>query len=306
MISFIQRYESGSLGTMVLGAVQLGLNYGVANNIGKPSRDSAHEILSAAWANGVRAIDTAQAYGDSEEIIGEHLARYPDHEFHVFSKISPGVDHRDEDAVIGAARSSYERIAKPLASLMMHNADALGLWALGLGQAMMRCLDAGFAETLGVSTYTPEQFLCALAIPELRVIQAPFNVLDRRLMESGLLERAMSSGRIIVLRSIYLQGLLLMDANQLPPHMYFAADDLLAWERLCMSHACPKTLAAMQYVRHALPEALLVIGCERVDQLQTNLSLLASDEFPPGMRTSIESLRIPDENVINPSLWPKP
>lgn len=305
MMSFLQHYDSGGLGPMVLGAVQLGLNYGVANRAGKPSRESAHEILLAAWQHGVRAIDTAQAYGESEEIIGEHLERYPEHNFHIFSKISPGVDHRDAAAVLNAARSSYQRIARPLASLMMHNADALHLWDEGLGQAMKRCLDAGFAETLGVSIYTPEQFCAALRIPELRVIQAPFNVLDRRLLDSGLLNRALDSGRVIVLRSVYLQGLLLMDADKLPAHMGFAAEDVRRWENLCVSHACAKTLAAMQYVRHAVPRALLVIGCERTEQLLSNLSLLSSPDFPAGMQEAIEALKIPDERVINPSLWPK-
>lgn len=302
---FLQSYEAGDLGPMVLGAVQLGLNYGVANKAGKPSRESSHEILCAAWEHGIRAIDTAQAYGESEEIIGEHLEQYPAHNFHVFSKINPGVDHRNAAAIMNAARDSFQRIAKPLASLMMHNADTLHLWESGLGQAMKRCLDAGFAETLGVSIYTPEQFSAALAIPELRIIQAPFNALDRRLLESGLMERALDSGRVVVLRSIYLQGLLLMDADKLPAHMGFAAEDVRRWGNLCASHSCAKTLAAMQYVRHAVPRALLVIGCERTEQLISNLSLLASPGFPTAMQGAIENLKMPDEQVINPSLWPK-
>jgi aryl-alcohol dehydrogenase-like predicted oxidoreductase len=306
MTAFRQQYAAGVLGPMVLGAVQLGLRYGVANKSGKPSRELAHEILATAWEHGVRSVDTAQAYGDSEEIIGEHLERYPGHSFHVFSKIDPGVDHRDAVAVLSAARSSYRRISRPLASLMMHSADALHLWDCGLGSAMKACLDAGFAETLGVSTYTPEQFRAALAIPELGVIQAPFNVLDRRLLNSGLLDIALDSGRVVVLRSVYLQGFLLMDAENLPVHMRFAAEDARRWEQLCTSHACAKSLAAVQYVRHAVPRALLVIGCERTDQLLANLSLLASSDFPLDLQNAIEGLAIPAESVINPSLWPKP
>jgi aryl-alcohol dehydrogenase-like predicted oxidoreductase len=305
MSSFVHLYEQDGLSPMILGAVQLGLRYGVANEAGKPSRESAHEILTAAWERGIRAIDTAQAYGESEEIIGEHLEKFQDHDFHVFSKIAPGVDHSDAGAVMDAARDSCRRIGRPLASLMMHNADALHLWACGLEGAMKACLEAGLAETLGVSIYTPEQFRAALAIPELRVIQAPFNVLDRRLLESGLLDQALDSGRVIVLRSVYLQGLLLMDADKLPAHMRFAAEDIRRWENLCASYACAKTLAAMQYVRHAVPKALLVIGCERTDQLQSNLALLASPGFPAGMQAAIEGLDIPDEQLINPSLWPK-
>ena len=55
---------------MILGTVELGMAYGINNTQGKPSLEKSFEVLDAAWRGGIRELDTASAYGDSEEIIG--------------------------------------------------------------------------------------------------------------------------------------------------------------------------------------------------------------------------------------------
>ena len=57
---------------MVLGTVEIGLDYGINNKEGKPSHKQAFELLDAAFENGIRELDTAEGYGDSEDIIGEY------------------------------------------------------------------------------------------------------------------------------------------------------------------------------------------------------------------------------------------
>jgi hypothetical protein len=57
------------IGEMTLGTAQLGMDYGVANRTGKPPREIATAIVRAAIAHGVTVLDTARAYGDSEEVL---------------------------------------------------------------------------------------------------------------------------------------------------------------------------------------------------------------------------------------------
>ena len=59
---------------LVLGTAQLGMNYGIANRSGKPSSRETNAIIQRAWGEGIRVFDTAQAYGDSESILGEQFA----------------------------------------------------------------------------------------------------------------------------------------------------------------------------------------------------------------------------------------
>ena len=59
---------------LLLGTVQFGLNYGIANTQGKPSFERVKAILRTALDNGITSLDTAAAYGDSEEVLGKALA----------------------------------------------------------------------------------------------------------------------------------------------------------------------------------------------------------------------------------------
>ena len=56
---------------IAIGAVQFGLDYGVSNTYGKTSRYEALKILDYANSKGIKFIDTASSYGNSEETIGK-------------------------------------------------------------------------------------------------------------------------------------------------------------------------------------------------------------------------------------------
>ena len=65
-----------SISELSLGTVQLGVSYGINNQSGKPDRTQAFGILDTALTNGISALDTAAAYGDSEQSSGSGCRRY--------------------------------------------------------------------------------------------------------------------------------------------------------------------------------------------------------------------------------------
>jgi aryl-alcohol dehydrogenase-like predicted oxidoreductase len=303
-VNFVDAFKANRLNTLVLGAAQLGMSYGIANISGKPDTRRAAEILSAAWTAGIEVIDTAQAYGDSERVIGVYLRAHPDRPFRVVTKLAAAVDHEDPEAIVAAARLSRDVLGQPLAALMLHDASALAKWNLRLQRGLEECLDAGIAEAVGVSTYTPAEFRAALEIPILQVIQAPFNALDRRLLEGGLLARALESGRVLVLRSAFLQGLLVLDPGEVPGHLSFAAPHLARWRSICARHGETCAATAVRYARHVAPRALIAIGSESAEQVAANARIVADCKLSEDVVREIEKMPIPEERVINPSLWP--
>ena len=56
-----------------------------------------------------------------------------------------------------------------------------------------------------------------LALYNFDIVQAPFNLIDRRLIETGWLEKLNMSNIEVHCRSCFLQGLLLMDREKLMP-----------------------------------------------------------------------------------------
>ncbi|MGQ9581236.1 MAG: aldo/keto reductase, partial [Armatimonadota bacterium] len=58
------------LSRMMLGTAQLGLEYGIANKLGKPCHEEAKAIIATAFECGINCLDTAAGYGTSEEVVG--------------------------------------------------------------------------------------------------------------------------------------------------------------------------------------------------------------------------------------------
>ncbi len=305
-MSLAEDFSSARLGPLALGAAQLGLDYGIANRHGKPDPARAGAILDAAWAAGVRVIDTAQTYGDSEAVVGAHLHARPHQAFHVVSKLAAGLDLRAAGAVRASVAQSVARLGRPLAAMLLHDAAALAHWTDGLGDALAQCRADGLIELAGVSLYTPRQFAEALAIEDIRVIQAPFNALDRRLLDTGLLQQALDSGRIVFLRSVYLQGLLLLDHCGLPDDMDFAREALRGWQQACRSLSLDQAQAALGFVRSTAPRCPVVVGCEQPEQVAQNAELLAAPPLSAQILSSLRALAPPPERVVNPSLWRRP
>lgn len=299
-------FAAARLGPLALGGAQLGLAYGIANRDGKPDAARAAEILDAAWAAGLRVIDTAQAYGDSEAVVGAHLRARPQQAFHVVSKLAPGLEAGDPAALRRAVEQSVARIGRPLAAMLLHDAAALARWGEGLGEALGRCRADGLFELAGVSVYTPRQFAAALDIAGIGVIQAPFSALDRRLLDEGLLERALAGGRIVFLRSAYLQGLLLLDPARLPVDMAFAREALEGWQAACRALDLAPAQAALRFVRSVAPRCPLVVGCERPEQVRHNAELAAAPPLAAAALQRLAALPVPPERIVNPSLWPRP
>ena len=61
---------------MSLGTVQLGMNYGIANNGGQPDLQQSFSMLHAALDRGVTSLDTARAYGNAEDVLGAFLKEH--------------------------------------------------------------------------------------------------------------------------------------------------------------------------------------------------------------------------------------
>lgn len=70
-----------------LGTVKLGRNKGVKypTSFTIPDDEAALKLLEQAWELGINLIDTAPAYGNSEQRLGELLPQLP-HDFVICSK----------------------------------------------------------------------------------------------------------------------------------------------------------------------------------------------------------------------------
>lgn len=282
---------------LALGTVQFGLAYGVANRGGQVSRADAAAILAAARAGGLDTLDTAIAYGDSEACLGAAGVAG----WRIVSKLPTLSDDCPDVAAWVAAHiaGSLSRLGVDrLHGLLLHNPrQLLGPHGAALAAALRAVRAEGRVGRIGVSIYAPDDLAAIYPVLLPDLVQAPLSLVDRRLVDSGWLQRLADDGVEVHTRSSFLQGLLLMP--QIPAR--FAPWQQLwgRWQQWCAAHPGQAVAACLAYPL-ALPQvARVVIG---VDSLTQFAELLAASRALPSA-SELPDLCCADERLINPSLW---
>jgi len=291
---------------LILGTVQLGMPYGIANTSGQPDRTTARAIVKTALDNGIRHFDTAQAYGDSESVLGEILEELGAlGDVYLASKLSSSLNLEDTADIASSIERSLSRLrVERLWCMLLHRVSALDAWDRGLGPVLRRFQTDGRIEQLGVSLNTVHDAPAALTHPDVEVIQAPCNSWDRRMEEQGFLETAQASGRLCCIRSIYLQGLLTMTPEAVAEKLPAAREATGRWGHLAGDFGVsPKELA----MRYALTlRAPLVVGAESPEQVAETAHLAGS--LAPLTRQEVQTIAsgmdpLLDEDILEPWRW---
>lgn len=287
-----------------IGTAQFGLDYGISNKIGKVSLEEAAKILEIATQNNIRFIDTAMDYGDSEEVLGKALLHK--HHFTIVTKtpkfLKASITHDD---VLLMENSFYRSLSKlnlsSVYGLLIHIADDL-LAENGhiLMEKMLDFKQRGLVEKIGVSVYTGEQIDKVLENFSIDLIQLPINIFDQRLIANGYLLKLKKRHIEIHARSIFLQGLLLMDPAAVPSYFDQFSEHLFSYWRYLKKHGISPLQNALQFALQ-LPEIdIVLVGvCSAVEfkEIISTVKQLSSTHL------DYSSWSIDDERFINPMLW---
>jgi aryl-alcohol dehydrogenase-like predicted oxidoreductase len=284
---------------LALGTAQFGLPYGVANRIGQVGRDAATAILATATAAGVDTLDTAIAYGDSERCLGECGML----DWRVVTKLPRLQPHEDVSALVQQhVDESLARLRIPrLHALLLHRSrDLLEPWGESLHRALLAIKQQGRAAIVGISIYDPEELDAVWSRYPLDFVQAPFNVLDRRLETSGWLARLRKEGVEVHIRSIFLQGLLLMSPADRPAQFARWQHVWAQWHQWLATAGVAPLAACLGFALAHTSVDRIVVGVESVSQLREILA--AAEAKTPGLPVSLATN---DPALINPSQWSK-
>jgi len=239
---------------LCLGTAQFGLAYGITNAAGQVSESEVAQLLQDA-TSGIRWLDTAQAYGNAESVLGRQLP--VGHAFQLISKLPAQPQQRftaaDQPLWEQALQASFERLGlQRLDALLLHAPADLGKpggewlqeWLLGLR-------DRRLVQRLGVSIYGAAD-LDGVDPALLDMVQLPLSLYDQRLLQDGTLARLRARGTAVHARSLYLQGLLLTPAERWPSwvgpevRLHHHRLEALALERGCQLIELALGFAQMQ------------------------------------------------------------
>lgn len=283
---------------LAIGTVQFGLPYGIANQSGQISLHEAKSILSEACAQGIDTLDTAIAYGTSEQQLGTIGVQG----WKIITKL-PGLSTHISDTAPWMRNLATESLKKlgvdRLQGLLLHRpADFFSPQGQDLYQGLQQIKADGRVDKIGVSIYDPHELTDLLPHFDIDLVQAPLNILDRRLIDTGWLESLHARGIAVHVRSVFLQGLLLMPAAERPGKfirwqpLWQRWDDWIRDTGQTPLQACLGFALAQPWVER------VIVGVDGLTQFQEILTAAAKPSvLPPADLKSV------DLDLINPSRW---
>lgn len=291
---------------LVLGTAQLGFPYGIANKAGQPDQAVATAIIHEAWNHGIREFDTAQGYGISEEVLGKALYELGiSSEARIITKFDPNLNHLDVSVMAKSLDQSLQRLGvQSLYGIMLHREEMLSLWDKGLGKILQAFVLSGRVKKIGISVYSPDKAVQALKTEGINMVQVPTNILDRRFEDAGIFKLADEKRKTIYIRSVFLQGLILMNPEEVPEKMDFARSVIEKIESLSDDFGLSRQEIALGYIKSETPNAYVIFGAETPTQVRENMTAWQK-EIPKSLGNKIRTIFVNvDERILNPSLWP--
>ena len=288
---------------VALGTVQFGVNYGISNKAGKTSQAEVGAILVAAEKYGVSVIDTAALYGDSEAVLGQTLP--PNSSFNIVTKTSQFakqmLDEADAQHLEDTFHSSLSKLGRSsVYGLLVHRVDDLFLPGGDLlMDRLLKLKQDGLVSKVGVSVYSGSQIDQLMERFKIDLIQLPINVMDQRLLQSGHLQKLKSAGVEIHARSTFLQGLLLMELQNVPEYFDVIRKNLESYHCFIRARGLTPIQAALGFV----------LGLQEIDQVICGVNnVLQLVEICEAAQVEVDSnelaeFAIEDESIVNPALW---
>lgn len=282
--------ETINASKLALGTVQFGLDYGISNSSGRTQTGEVAQILAFAKQKGLSTIDTAYAYGESEQVLGEQDLN----DWNIISKYPPPGNLPIKESF---AESLSRLKVDKLYGYLAHNATIL-LDNPKLWKNLQELKAEGKIKKIGYSLYTPQELEILLRmdmIPDM--IQIPYNILDTR-FESKF-EYLKSIDVEIHTRSAFLQGLFFMKPETLP-EFFNPVKSFLHQLEAAFPETATRAAALLQYPLRNKYIDKVVIGVNNIAQLEANIKAL-NEEYSI---TEPNGKPMPS-NILNPSQWPK-
>jgi aryl-alcohol dehydrogenase-like predicted oxidoreductase len=284
---------------IILGTVQMGLDYGINNNSGKISFENSCAILLKAFEVGIDTLDSAEAYGNAHQVIGDFHRLNPNIKFNIVTKIPHDVE---VDKIKDKIRTYiYDLNVKHLEVLMFHSFNSYEN-NKEIIEVLKDLKKQGIINHIGVSVYTNSQIEALLSDNNVTVVQMPFNLLDNESIRGDFMNKMKAKGKVIHTRSAFLQGLFFKEQFENNSISQKLSKELIAIKNISKEGNTSISNLALSYCLNQKDIDKVLIGVDSVSQLIDNLKAV-DYKMNLDALIKINSLKVDNLDLLNPSLW---
>ena len=284
---------------LILGTVQFGLKYGINNTIGKPKKDEVLSLLKVAYNSGIRVLDTAEAYGNAQHLIGNYHKEQNNFKFKIITKFP----HHIKNNLIKSKIIQYLDLmnVNALDVMMFHSFDSFQSNYNSLN-TLNELKSDGLIKNIGVSVYTNAQLESLLNEDLITVVQLPFNLLDNFNVRGDLINQLKIKGKVIHTRSAFLQGLFFKKYSDDISIVQALKPHLKTLNKIVKKQGCSMEELALSYCIKQKNIDNIIIGVDSISQLNANIKAAAYEVNEEAINY-INSIDVENLNLLNPSLW---
>jgi len=283
---------------LVLGSAQLGMRYGLLN-CKKINSQELKKINNLVFKSKIKYIDTASTYGDSEKIIGNSRLKT----LNIITKIKIPKKNKDFNIQSWLRRKIFFSLsnlkARHIYGLLVHDyKDLLGR----KGKIYLSCLQdlkkKNIIKNIGISIYNPKELNVIWKFWKPDIIQAPLNIFDTRIADSGWLKVLKKNKVKIFIRSIFLQGLLINDLSHLQINKYFInhSNKFKIW---CKKNKISSLVACINFVKSFKQIDYMIVGINNYAHLKSTIDVFKSKRNMHITKKFVTN----NLNIIDPRKW---
>lgn len=288
------------LNKLVLGTANFGLNYGIANKK-KLTEKEISDILQAAKKYKMWGLDTAQGYGNAEQIIGRYIK---DSHFSIITKLSNKKYITETDVTREIKTSLSNLHVEKIDILLIHSFDNYQKYKETIVKGIYKLIKKGLVRQWGVSVYHINEVEQLLEDGNSNfAVEFPVNLFDRRFLVPGFIEKLKQKNCFLVGRSVFLQGLLMLQPDNLQGNLITVKKEIKKLIQLSRVHKIPVSAIALLFVLTQNSIDKVIIGVDSKEQLSQNIASVGYIERYKNVVKELDSLEVVDESIILPYKW---
>lgn len=281
---------------LILGTVQFGLDYGINNSNGRPSEFQVFEMLNYAHSNGLTKLDTAEAYGNASELIGNYNVNNPE-KFIINTKFIGG----DLD-VSKQLNTSLKQLNTDFIDVYFYHSFDDFINYPNLKSQLHDLKEQGLIKKIGLSVYENDEFIKACNSDLIDVIQFPFNLLDNLSQRGAHIKRAKNRGKELHIRSVFLQGLFFKPLSDFPLKL----KPLLPYiERIHEIAEIARVSIEQLALSYALQQSEIdnvIFGVDSIKQLKKNIEM-SKMEIAYDIIEAVNKISVKEIELLYPKNW---
>ncbi len=297
---YLEKFKMNVFDKLILGTVQLGSAYGINNTHGQLTSSEVNEILAVSYKNGIKNLDTADAYGNSINFIGEFHSIDPKNKFAVYSK--PSLIEKKENFEVHI-RNSLSRLGiRHFQGYMFHSFQDL-IQNKELHKTLLVLKEQGLIKHIGVSVYTNEEICSVVNNFAIDFIQFPYNVFDNWSFKKEEILLLKKHNIEVHVRSIFLQGLFFMNIEEIPQLLSPFKKSLILLKKISIEENIPLLELLFSYVIYNKYIDKVLFGVDNIFQLNTNISIFKLLKENIFLNQKLDNIIVECPDLLNIKKW---